>query len=219
MADATVCRSVRDAKAIFRMAVDEDLLPFNPFDRLRSTPPPPDRTWQYVSVEMLGQLFKACPTDAWRRLLGLCRLAGLRQGEALRLLWKDVDLRTRQIVVVNPGRYRTTKHRTRRVPAVPLLHDLLTKGTRRESGDRPVVAGLCRTNLWRDFRVILRCAGIRPWKKWCHTLRKNCETDWAERFPIHVVAEWLGNSPEVALRHYVRAESHHFREASGLDGD
>jgi len=32
-----------------------------------------------------------------------------------------------------------------------------------------------------------------------------------------VVAEWLGNSPEVAMRHYLRAEARHYLEASGLD--
>jgi len=32
-----------------------------------------------------------------------------------------------------------------------------------------------------------------------------------------VVAEWLGNSPEVAMRHYLRAEPRDYLRASGLD--
>ena len=72
--------------------------------------------------------------------------------------------------------------------------------------------------MWRDLRVVARRAGLDPWARWRHTLRKNCETDWAGRSPIHVVAEWLGNSPEVVVRHYLRAEARHYLEASGLDG-
>src|SRR5690606_34491614 len=48
-------------------------------------------------------------------------------------------------------------------------------------------------------------AGIAPYAKWCHTLRKNRESDWmAAGFPFHVVVEWMGHSDEVARQHYLR---------------
>ena len=152
-------------------------------------------------------------------LLALCRLAGLRQGEALRLRWPHVDLQARRLLVENPGRYRTSKKRRREVPIDPELYVLLRQAGWQAyaEGDGHVVQGVYADNMWRDFRVIARRAGLDPWARWRHTLRKNCETDWAGRFPIHVVAEWLGNSPEVAMRHYLRAEARHYLEASGLD--
>src|SRR5262249_39813185 len=35
-----------------------------------------------------------------------------------------------------------------------------------------------------------------------------------ERFPIHVVAEWLGNSPKTALAHYTQVTEDHYRQAA-----
>ncbi len=38
-APATLCKHVRIVKVLFNRAVDDDLLPFNPFDKLKSNPP------------------------------------------------------------------------------------------------------------------------------------------------------------------------------------
>jgi integrase len=218
LSEATICRHVREAKTIFRAATDEDLIAYNPFDRLRSKAPDPDKDWEYIDMPTFQKLLDACRQEGWRILLALCRLAGLRQGEALRLQWSHVDLNSRRLVVENPGRYRTSKKRRREVPIVPELHALLFRAKWRVDEDNCcVIQDICTPNLWRDFRVIAKRAGLTPWARWCHTLRKNCETDWAGGFPIHVVAEWLGNSPEVAMKHYLRAEPRDYCLASGLD--
>ena len=46
--------------------------------------------------------------------------------------------------------------------------------------------------------------GEQPWPRLWHALRASAETDLVARFPIHVVTEWLGNTPAVAARHYLR---------------
>jgi len=38
-------------------------------------------------------------------------------------------------------------------------------------------------------------------------------TELAESFPIHVVAEWLGNSPKTALAHYTQVTEDHYKKA------
>ena len=43
----------------------------------------PDKDWKYVSLEKLDKLLDACPNIGWKMLIALCRLAGLRRGEAL----------------------------------------------------------------------------------------------------------------------------------------
>jgi hypothetical protein len=45
-------------------------------------------------------------------------------------------------------------------------------------------------------------------------LRSSRETELAERFPIQVVCEWIGNSPTVASRHYLQVTDEHFRRAT-----
>ena len=49
-----------------------------------------------------------------------------------------------------------------------------------------------------------RRAGLVPWPRLFHNLRASCETDLAATFPMHVVCGWIGNSPDVARRHYLQ---------------
>lgn len=53
------------------------------------------------------------------------------------------------------------------------------------------------------FAKIVRRAGVDPWPRLWHSLRASCESDLAQSFPLATVAKWLGNTPSVALRHYV----------------
>ncbi len=39
----------------------------------------------------------------------------------------------------------------------------------------------------------------------------------AESFPIHVAAEWLGNSPKTALAHDTQVTEEHYRQAAGVE--
>lgn len=44
-------------------------------------------------------------------------------------------------------------------------------------------------------------------------MRASCETDLARRFPLAVVAKWLGNTQAVAMRHYVDVTDADFQRA------
>ena len=220
----TVGRIVRETRAMFGLAVEMDRLDKNPFQTtavMKGLTAKPDRQWASLSVADLEKLLALAPRP-WNGLLALLRLGGLRRGEALRLKWCDVDLVARRLTVVHPGPYETTKGRTRVVPIVPRLAEILLElqmGESSKSGRefQKVCPGLRAGSLWRQFRVLCQRAGIKPWERWAHTLRKNCETDWAAEFPLHVVAEWLGNSPKVALKHYLKAKDEDFRAASAVE--
>ena len=43
--------------------------------------------------------------------------------------------------------------------------------------------------------------------------RQLIDTKVTRRYPAHVVADWLGNTPEVADRHYLQTTEAHFRRA------
>lgn len=49
-------------------------------------------------------------------------------------------------------------------------------------------------NLWQDFRVMCKAAGVPRYAKPIHSLRKSCIRDWADRHPAHVVKDWAGHS-------------------------
>jgi integrase len=201
-AQATVCLHIRNAKTIFNYAVRDDLILYNPFDRLKSTAPEPDKNWHYVTPKELDSLLDACPTLSWKLLLSLCRLAGLRQGEALRLPWLAIDWETRKMEVIA----EKTGHR-RIVPIEPKLYDLLLEAfsIAREKEVFVIPSdAIVETNLWRDFGVVCKKAEVERWADWCQVLRRNCETDWAQKYPQYVVSYWIGHDITVSARHYLQ---------------
>ena len=207
----TVDLYVRNARTMFNRAVDDDLILYNPFDRLSGGLKPIEKNWHYVSLDEFGRLLAACPNVGWRMFLGLCRLAGLRQGKALALQWQDVDLHS--------GRLSVWGHKTNRrriVPIAPELLPLIQEAFEvTPDGDPAVVVGVTPQNVWRDFGVIRKKAGVASYSRWCHTLRKNRESDWMDAgFPFHVVVEWMGHSDEVARQHYLRVNESDLQAAT-----
>jgi hypothetical protein len=47
---------------------------------------------------------------------------------------------------------------------------------------------------------------VEQYKGPSQTLRKNCEQDWNDEFPIHVVSAWMGHSMTVAQKNYLRVD-------------
>jgi len=214
LAAQTVFRIMSECRAVFQAAVDADLLVKNPFSKAVPAKPKPDQTWHYVTLDELEKLLAVAP-GRWRCLLGLIRLAGLRQNEALRLKWSGVDLVGRRITVCNPGQYQTTKKRVREVPIELRLHDLLFEASMSGDVTERVCQGMAAGSIHREFLALCEKAGVNPWEKPCQACRKSLETDWAGKHPLHTVTSWLGNSPTVALRHYLKPTDADFDRASG----
>ena len=217
LAEASVCLHVRNARTIVGAAVGLGLLESNPFARLKgSSSARGDKA--YVSDADASAMIEACPNGAWRRLIGLCRYAGLRRGEALRLEWDDV---TATEIRVRPEGEEGTKQRFRRVPVSPRLAEIL--GSER---DGVLVAGVGDYNLDRTlcgylqtngkrYHGILQRAGLEAYPRPFHSLRSSCETDWLRQYPVMDVCKWLGHSPEVAMKHYHETTSRVWDEVTG----
>ena len=69
-------------------------------------------------------------------------------------------------------------------------------------------------NLRTQFQRILKRAGVPSWLVPFQNLRASRATELARAFPLHVVTEWLGNTPQVALKHYLRVTDEDFRRAA-----
>ena len=54
---------------------------------------------------------------------------------------------------------------------------------------------------------------MKVWPKPFHNLRASCETDLMQEHPIHVVTAWLGNTPKIALSHYLQTQANDFEMA------
>ena len=54
------------------------------------------------------------------------------------------------------------------------------------------------------------------WPKLFHAMRSSRETELAREYPIHVVTAWLGNTPSIALRHYLLTTDEDFEKAAAI---
>lgn len=139
--------------------------------------------------------------------MALARFAGLRvPSEISHLKWQDVDFERQSLHVVAP---KTEHHARAGHCQCPLFAELQPhfKAIRPEScdGEAFVIQRYrgseinLRTTLLREIKA----AGLTPWPKLFQNFRANALTDLAETHPIHLVCRWLGNTIDVAMRHYL----------------
>jgi hypothetical protein len=82
----------------------------------------------------------------------------------------------------------------RQVPIVPKLYAILLEVFEQAEEAQTLVCNVSVFCLWRNFTVIRKTAGLPKWKDAFQVMRRNCETDWAQRFPQFVVSEWIGHA-------------------------
>ena len=187
---------------IFGLAVRLEQIPTNPFEHVKSGGTVASE-WRYIPLDELDRILAACPDDDWRRAFALARLAGMRRGEILRLTWGDVGGSTIRVLpeVVGGVRREGTKQRTRTVPVQPRLSRKLKGGGPRDE----LVCRIPTENLHRTALSIVRRAGVEVYAKPFHTLKKSLASDWlGEGLPVSDVAQWLGDSVDVLMKHYAR---------------
>jgi len=71
-------------------------------------------------------------------------------------------------------------------------------------------------NLRTNFQRIIAKAGLEPWPKLFQNLRATRQTELCEHWPEHVVCAWIGNSQQVARKHYLQVTDEHFERAAQL---
>jgi hypothetical protein len=58
-------------------------------------------------------------------------------------------------------------------------------------------------------------AGLTVWCRLWQSLRATRQTELEDRFPTHVVCNWMGNQPATAQMHYLKTTDEHFAAATG----
>jgi len=147
-------------------------------------------------------------------VFALARYGGLRcPSEVLALKWEDVDWEHNRICVPSPKTEHLEGGSSRPIPLFPELRThLLAAFEVAEAGTEHVVTRYrdSKTNLRTQLQRIIKRAGLDPWPKLFQNLRSTRETELAEKFPMHVVCKWIGNSHPVAAEHYLQLTDEHF---------
>lgn len=229
LASATIARRVSYARQFFKMARKRGLVVSNPFIDVKATSHAPTERQRFIERATIDRILTAC-NPTWRLITVLCRYGGLRSpSETLSLKLTGIDWERERVTIDSPKGKRDGKG-TRIIPLFPELYDeLLAASERAEPGEVYVVngpdadvyrraaqgpEGWRNANLRTQFERILTRAGVEAWPKLFQNLRASRETELAAEYPIHVVTAWLGNTPKVAMRHYLQVTDSDFDRAA-----
>jgi Phage integrase family len=178
----------------------------------------------FVTREDAAKVLAACPDAQWRLLFALSRYGGLRcPSEHLGLKWGDVDWgdgtgKGARITIRSPKTEHHEGGDHRVIPLFPELRPYLQQAfDEAEPGSEFVITRYRGTNanLRTQLNRIIGRAKVKPWPKLFQNLRSTRQTELAEKYPIHVVCKWIGNSRTVAQDHYLQVTDTHFDSASG----
>jgi integrase len=218
LADATVRKRCGFAKQFFAAAVRRRLITENPFSDLVSTIKKNTKRFYFVSRDEAQKVIDSCPDAQWRLLFALSRFGGLRcPSEHLRLKWEDVDWANGRMTVTSPKTEHHEGKESRQVPLFPeLLPHLQEAWELAPPGTQYVISRYRDTNANLRTRLlkIIKRAGLKPWPKLFQNLRSTRETELAEKYPMHVVCAWIGNTEAVATKHYLQVTDAHFQQAA-----
>jgi len=151
-------------------------------------------------------------------IVALARFGGLRTpSETMALRWSDINWEKNRVRVPSPKTEHHSGGGSRIIPLFPDLRPYLEEAwDEAEPGTEYVITryrGDSRLNLRSRLLDIIRLAGLKEWPKLFQNLRSTRETELAERFPMHVVCAWIGNSEPVAAKHYLQLTDEHFERA------
>jgi integrase len=217
LVENTVRKNIGIAKVFFNAAVDRELIPSNPFSPLVSSVRANKDKFYFITREEAERVLGACPDAEWRLIFALCRYGGLRcPSEVLALKWQHVNWEQGRLQVQPPKTEHHEGKESRHVPLFPELRPYLEDGFEvAEPGSEYVVTRYRKreSNLRTQLGRIAARAGITLWPAPFQNLRSTRETELADRFPIKVVTEWMGNSELVASQHYLQVTNDHFAAA------
>lgn len=217
-APATIGRTVRYARQVFRWGIRRGLATVNPFAGIKAGPQSNPARAAFIDRETIAKVIDAAPDAEWRLLIALSRFGGLRvPSEALALRWCDVDWANARMMVRSPKTEHHEGRGERMVPIFPELREHLQAAFDAAPVGAVFVIDRYRegANLNPHFRRIIRRAGVTPWDRAWHNLRASRQTELAANHPLHVVCAWIGNTRAVAAGHYLQVTDADWTRATG----
>jgi integrase len=213
LATATVKGRIDQAKLYFSIAVKKRWLVENPFADVKVRAGNPTDRLRYITQETSQKVMDAADPE-FRLIFAFARYLGLRTpSETWPLQWSWVNWEEGFIRVKDSKRQRHPGKEWRFPPIFPEIQEMLWEHFNSDRTDpvfifkpRTVTDTALRNQL---SRVCLR-AGVMPWPKLWQNLRSTRETELVDMgVPLHVVCQWIGNTPAVAYRHYLQIFKEH----------
>lgn len=219
LAETTVSKRVQQARSFFLAAVRKRWISSNPFDGVRTSADTPTDRLRFINRDTIAKLMDAADPEM-RLLIALARYMGLRTpSETTPLEWGWINWEEGTLRVLDSKRRRHASKKWRFPPLFPEVQQLLWDAYNSPTADPVHIIKPCTVTDTalrnRLERLCLRC-DILPWPKIWQNMRSTRETELVDSgIPIHVVCQWIGNSPAIALKHYLQVAKEHSQRALG----
>ena len=225
--DNTARGTIKVAKQVFAAAVDAAIISASPFKGIASATKETTFRRAFITEAVASDVLDALPTTQWRLLFALARWGGLRVGSEPRaLMWEHVgfDRGTFKVIAAKKQDKQGEGDADRTVPIFRELRPLFERAYEERDRDDPRVlpflTPITDQALRKTLLPTIRRAGHEPWPKPWQNLRSTRETELIDQgHPMHVVCAWIGNSPEVAMKHYLQVHDAHYAAAVANGAD
>ena len=221
LAEATISKRVKNARMFFKIALKKGIVNVNPFTDVKAGGERNPSRIQFIERSTIETVLASTADPEWQLIIALSRFGGVRcPSETLNLKWTDINWEANRFIVPSSKTERQGKA-FRVVPLFPELRHYLEKAF--DKAPEGAVYCISRyrdarnCNLRTQFLKILRRASVKPWERLFHNMRASRQTELCNEYPPHVVAEWMGNTPDVANKHYLSTTEQHFQRAAGVD--
>ena len=215
---ATISKRCKTAKQFFRFAVDREWVHKNPFRDMKGWADANEERRVFVPAAQVEAAIKECTHPELRLVFALARWGGVRvPSEVLSLRWEDVYWDRGMMRITAPKTAHQGKPH-REVPIFPELKqhlDAVWDGASENAEFVIAEKRMSGSGYTGHLERACKRAGVVLWQKPFQNLRSTRETELLDRFPIHVVCAWIGNTPRVAQRHYLQVTDEHRRLAIG----
>ncbi len=215
LAENTVRQMCATGHQFFADAVQSGLATVNPFSQ-KSVPRSykEDRSRSFHVTREMADKVLACCSGELKLLFALSRFGGLRcPSEHFSLCWEDIT--DDQIKVTSPKTEHHVGGESRMIPLFPEIRAVLEELRGAGSPEAGLIfQKLSVLDLRKPMLAAIKRAGLSPWPKLFHNLRASRETELTENYPIQTVCAWIGNSPTIAIKHYLTVPEEHFERAS-----
>ncbi len=226
---ATVLRLREILHAFYEFARKHDYVRRNPVSNV-PRPRIPDRDIRYLNLRQIDAALKAVAGNIVEPLVATAIYAGLRREELCWLMWEDLALATDKPLLrvraktVGKESWMPKTRKNRTVPISRTLHPYLARQSLRR-GKSPWVFPSPWKQRWNPDNLSshLRPLLAEAQLAWSFLdFRHTFGSQLAQRgVSLYKISELMGNSPEIARRHYARLlpeEMHaevEFRSAAG----
>lgn len=217
----TVSKRVEQVKSFFLVAVRKRWIAASPFDGISVPAYIEEDRKEYVERDTIAKVMAKADPEM-QLLIAMARYLGLRTpSETWPLKWEWVDWEAGILTVQDSKRRKYADKRWRFPPIFPEVQELLWNHFNSPNTDPVYIfnrkwATETDTALRRRLERLCLRAKVLPWVKPWQNLRSTRETELVDQgYPIHVVCEWIGNSPKVAYKHYLQIAKEHTNRALG----